>query len=68
MHFIASDAHNITPKTFYMKKAYRRKLEKEFNKQKAQQFKQITKDLINGELITTNPPRRVKQLKFLGLF
>lgn len=67
VHFIASDAHNITTRPFYMKEAYR-KLEKEFGEQKVHQFKQITKDLINGEIIVTNPPNEVKKTKFLGLF
>ena len=67
VHFIASDAHNIHSRDFYMEEAYE-KLEKEFGRQKVEQFKQTTKDLINGELIVTNPPRQVKKTKFLGLF
>ncbi|ALV21546.1 tyrosine-protein phosphatase [Carnobacterium antarcticum] len=67
VHFIASDAHNVQSRTFHLKEAYE-KLEKEFDKKKVQQFKQTTKDLINGEIIVTNPPKEVKTSKFLGLF
>lgn len=67
VHFIASDAHNIHSRDFYMEEAYE-KLEKQFGKQKVEQFEQITKDLINGEIIVTNPPKQVKKTKFLGLF
>lgn len=44
------------------------KLEKEFGKQKLAQFKQTTKDLINGEMVTTNPPKQIQKPKFLGIF
>lgn len=67
VHFIASDAHNIHSRDFHMKEAYE-KLEKEFGKQKVNQFDQTTKDLINGELIVTNPPKQMQKTKFLGLF
>lgn len=67
VHFIASDAHNITSRTFYMKDAYQR-LEKEFGKEKVSKLKQVTKDLINGELIIPSEPKLIKQPKFLGLF
>ncbi|QQP69560.1 tyrosine protein phosphatase [Carnobacterium sp. CS13] len=67
VHIIASDAHNLQSRTFHLKEAYE-KLEKEFDKKKVQQFKQTTKDLNNGEIIVTNPPKEVKVSKFLGLF
>lgn len=67
VHFIASDAHNIHSRDFYMKDAYE-KLEKEFGRQKVNEFKQLTKDLINGEMIVANPPKRIQKTKFLGIF
>ncbi|WP_034549704.1 tyrosine-protein phosphatase [Carnobacterium funditum] len=67
VHFIASDAHNISTRSFYMKDAYQ-KLEKEFGKEKVSAFKQVTKDLINGEVPTIHSPKQIKQSKFLGLF
>ncbi|MEG0496822.1 MAG: CpsB/CapC family capsule biosynthesis tyrosine phosphatase [Carnobacterium sp.] len=67
VHFIASDAHNISSRSFHMKEAYK-KLEKEFGKEKANEYQQVTKDLVNGEVIISREPRKVKQTKFLGLF
>lgn len=67
VHFIASDAHNISSRAFYMDEAYQ-KLKKEFGREKAEEFHQVTKDLINGEIIITASPIKVKQSKFLGLF
>ncbi|MCA9766434.1 MAG: tyrosine protein phosphatase [Carnobacterium sp.] len=67
VHFIASDAHNITTRAFHMKDAYQ-KLEKEFGKEKVIHFKQVTKDLINGERINSILPSEIKKTKFLGLF
>lgn len=67
VHFIASDAHNTTTRTFYMKEAYK-KLEKEFSKEKVAEYKQMTKDIINGEIVYPLSPKSIKQPKFLGLF
>ncbi|SEL20541.1 protein-tyrosine phosphatase [Carnobacterium iners] len=67
VHLIASDAHNITTRSFHMKDAYR-KLEKEFGKETVMNFKQVTKDLINGEMISPSLPNEIKKSKFLGLF
>lgn len=67
VHFIASDAHNISSRSFYMKEAYQ-KLEKEFGREKVEEYHQVTKDLINGELIIPPTARKVKQIKFLGIF
>ncbi|WP_313469519.1 CpsB/CapC family capsule biosynthesis tyrosine phosphatase [Carnobacterium sp.] len=67
VHFIASDAHNISSRSFHMKEAYR-KLEKEFGREKVNEYQQVTKDLVNGEVIISPTPRTVKQAKFLGLF
>ena len=50
-----------------MKEAYR-KLEKEFSRGKVNEYQQMTKDLVNGEVIVSPTPRTVKQPKFLGLF
>lgn len=67
VHFIASDAHNTTTRTFYMKEAYK-KLEKEFGKEKVAEYKQATKDIVNGEVLYPLSPKSIKQPKFLGLF
>lgn len=67
VHFIASDAHNVSSRSFHMKEAYR-KLEKEFGREKVKEYQQVTKDLVNGEVIVSPTAREVKQPKFLGLF
>ncbi|MGX7393454.1 tyrosine-protein phosphatase [Carnobacterium mobile] len=67
VHFIASDAHNISSRSFHMKEAFR-KLEKEFGREKVNEYQQVTKDLVNGEVIVSPTARTVKQPKFLGLF
>lgn len=67
VHFIASDAHITSSRAFCMEEAYQ-KLEKEFGEKKAKEFQQVTKDLINGEIIVSPTPRKLKQSKFLGLF
>src|SRR5699024_1485137 len=43
VHFIASDAHNVTSRKYYMQHAYE-KLEKDFGKEKAHAFDQVTRD------------------------
>lgn len=65
--FIVSDAHNISSRRFYMKEVYQQ-LEKEFVGKKVEKFQQITKDIINNELILPNTPKKIKKSKFLGLF
>lgn len=67
VHFLASDAHNISSRSFYMKEAYQ-KLEKEFGSKKVEEYQQVTKDIVNGELLISSIPQKVKQAKFLGLF
>lgn len=67
VHFIASDAHNVSSRSFHMKEAFR-KLEKEFGREKVAEYQQVTKDLVNGEVIVSPTARTVKQAKFLGLF
>lgn len=67
VHILASDAHNVTSRGFRMKEAYE-KLEKEFGSSKVSQFKQRTKDLVNGEIIIPDIPSKVKERKILGLF
>lgn len=67
VHFIASDAHNTASRSFLMKAAYD-KLGQDFGNRKAESFKQLTKDLINGEIINVNAPKNVKEHKIFGLF
>lgn len=67
VHFIASDAHNISNRPFYMRKAYQ-KLEKEFGQEKVEEFQQVTKDLVNGDPVNILTPMDIKPKKrFFGL-
>lgn len=67
VHFIASDAHNVTNRTFHMREAYR-KLEKEFGKERKMEFLQTAKDLINGDTVIAPTPGSFKTKRMFGLF
>lgn len=67
IHFIASDAHNTTNRSFHMKEAYE-KLAKEYGASKRDEFVQTTKDLINGEIITPLEPSKIKKNRLFDLF
>lgn len=68
VHFLASDAHNVTSRKFYMKEAFR-KLEKEYGKEKVRAFDQVTRDLVNGDVISIPEPEKIeKNKRFFGLF
>jgi protein-tyrosine phosphatase len=67
VHFIASDAHNIGNRAFHMQEAFD-KLRKEFGRAKANDFKQVTKDLVNGEVVVAPTASLIKKKKFFGLF
>lgn len=67
VHFIASDAHNVTNRSFHMKEAFRN-IEKDFGKEKKMEFNQITKDLVNGDTVIAPTPSNIKTKKFFGLF
>lgn len=68
VHFIASDAHNVTSRKYYMQHAYE-KLKKDFGKDKAHAFDQVTRDLLNGDVVSIPEPEKIKPNKrFFGLF
>lgn len=68
VHFIASDAHNITNRAFHMEEALK-KVENEFGLIKREQFEQFAKDLVNGEVVVPPSPTHIsKKKKFFGLF
>jgi len=68
VHFLASDAHNVTSRTFYMKEAFE-KLEKEYGIEKVRAFDQITRDLLNGDVVSILEPQKITPNKrFFGLF
>lgn len=68
VHFLASDAHNMTNRKFHMQEAFE-KLVKEFGENKAQQFDQTTRNLVNGDPVIGPDPKEIEDKKrFFGLF
>ena len=62
VHFLASDAHNTRGRSFHMKEAFE-KVEKEFGTEKAEWFKENSKNLVNGDDVDRGNPREVKKKK-----
>ena len=62
VHFLASDAHNTTQRPFLLNQAVE-KLTKEFGQAKTTEFDQVTRDLLNGDVIVTPDPLSVKKKK-----
>ncbi|EST12663.1 tyrosine-protein phosphatase [Sporolactobacillus laevolacticus] len=65
--FVASDAHNVTTRPFYMQEAFL-ELKKQFGRDLANQFRKNAEMLINGELINRDAPVEIKEKKFFGIF
>ncbi|MGF2189244.1 tyrosine-protein phosphatase [Vagococcus fluvialis] len=66
VHMLASDAHNLKGRNFFTKDAYS-KLEKEFGRNKVEEYQQVVKDVVNGEQVTKNPPEEYKKkFSFFG--
>lgn len=68
IHYIASDAHNTSGRTFYMRAAFE-KLEKKVGQEKVVAFQKVSRALINGDPVALPTPKDV-QLKrsFLDFF
>ena len=66
-HFIASDAHNITSRSFKMQGAYS-EIEKESGKSIVYLFMENAELLVEGKQVYKEMPQRIKTKKFLGLF
>jgi protein-tyrosine phosphatase len=66
-HFVASDAHNVTKRPFYMQEAFLC-LKKQFGRELANIFRENAELLITGELINQEEPIEIKEKKFLGIF
>ncbi|GEQ49552.1 tyrosine-protein phosphatase [Tetragenococcus koreensis] len=62
VQMIASDAHGINQRTFYLKEAY-----EQVGKKRAQLMQQVAKDLVNGDQVTYPKYKEVKKKRF-GLF
>ncbi|MBO6383971.1 tyrosine protein phosphatase [Enterococcus casseliflavus] len=66
VQMVASDAHGVKKRTFYMKEAYQQ-IAKDFGEDKVTKMKQVAKDLLNGDQIDYPSHIEVKKKKF-GLF
>ena len=58
VHVIASDAHNVRGRGFHYKKAFTQ-LEAEFGSEQVAYFRQNAKNLLNGDVVHTEPPVEV---------
>ncbi|MGM0122836.1 protein-tyrosine phosphatase [Enterococcus sp. AZ194] len=66
VQMVASDAHGVQKRTFYMKEAYEQ-IAKDFGQEKVTLMKQVAKDLLNGDPTNYLDYTEVKKKKF-GLF
>jgi len=60
VHFIASDAHNTTNRSFHMKEAYA-KLAEDYGRSKRNAFHQTTRDLLNGDTVIAPDTHTIKK-------
>ncbi|WEV60770.1 tyrosine protein phosphatase [Streptococcaceae bacterium ESL0729] len=66
VQMVASDAHNLKHRNFYLKEAYQA-IEKDFGKKKVEYMKQVAKDLLNGDPVSRPEYSEIRKKKF-GLF
>lgn len=66
-HFIASDAHNVTKRPFYMQKA-KEEIIKEYGLLFMEQLKQNAEQLVQGQLVYKEQPILIRDRKYFGLF
>lgn len=66
-HFVASDAHNITTRSFRLREAYE-EIEKKYGTDLVYLFTENAELLVNGQTVFKEVPERVKRKKFLGIF
>ncbi|WP_100333172.1 tyrosine-protein phosphatase [Bacillus alkalisoli] len=66
-HFIASDAHNIKTRSFFLAEAYE-EIEAKYGKSIRYMFMENAELLVEGETIYKEAPERVKKKKLFGIF
>jgi protein-tyrosine phosphatase len=67
VHFIASDAHNISNRKFHMSEAYE-KIESSFGVDMMFLFQENAELLIKGQNVYKEVPQQVRRRKILGIF
>jgi protein-tyrosine phosphatase len=65
IHMVASDAHNLKQRTFYLKEAYEM-INKQFGREKVDLMQETTKNLINGDAVKL--PEYSELKRGLGIF
>lgn len=66
-HFIASDAHNVTTRSFKLRQAYD-EMRNNYNQDVVYMFMENAELLIEGKQVYKDIPEKVSTKKFLGLF
>ncbi|RXJ02262.1 tyrosine protein phosphatase [Anaerobacillus alkaliphilus] len=66
-HFIASDAHNTTSRSFHLREAYEL-IDKQYGVSYRYLFQENTELLVKGSFVSVNQPEKIKRKKFLGIF
>lgn len=66
VQMVASDAHGVNKRNFYMKEAYEA-IAKDFGEEKVIAMQQVAKDLLNGDQVEIPTYTAIKKKKF-GLF
>lgn len=62
LYMVASDAHNLRNRTFYMKEACEM-IRKEYGQSKVNEMLQMAKDLVNGDTVNRPNFERIKEKK-----
>jgi protein-tyrosine phosphatase len=66
-HFVASDAHNVTSRSFKMRDAIA-ELDKEYGTDLIYMFQENAELLKDGKMVYTDSPTKIGRKKFLGIF
>lgn len=66
IHMVASDAHNVEKRSFFMKEVYEQ-IEKDFGQERVKAMEQVAKDILNGDEVIVPEFIEIKKKKF-GLF
>jgi len=66
-HFIASDAHNLSGRSFRLSEAYD-VIRKEFGSDMVYMLQENAQLVVEGNTIYRQPPQQIKRKKFLGIF
>ncbi|WP_062351699.1 tyrosine-protein phosphatase [Bacillus kwashiorkori] len=66
-HIVASDAHNVTNRSFKMDEAFE-KIEKEFSIDHSYMYRENAELIVAGKMIYKENPEKIKRKKLLGIF